>query len=79
MITKKEAAELIELVIAQAPKMREKGVLELHLGELSVRLAPHQPDITDEPEKEVEDVDILNDPSTFGLQNRKNVPGRKRV
>lgn len=77
-MTKDLAAELLDLVIDRAKKMRDAGMLEVGLGEgVYVKLAPAElaPDETD-VEEDDEDVDVLDDPRTYGRMH--GVPGKKR-
>lgn len=84
-MTKKDTGELIDLVIEKAPKLRELGVLELAVGDVSITLAPTQPahektDAGEEERKRDEaerrEDDIWQDPETFGRRN--SVPRSER-
>lgn len=71
-------AEQLALIADKAVELRKAGVTEFTLDGLSVRLAPYM-----EPEQpqaqaqqaEHDDVDALDDPSTYGLPPGAPVPG----
>lgn len=75
-------AELLDLLVERADRLRAAGVLRLELEGLKVELAPAAPTIDPnkrrdaEPEPAEDDVDPFRDPATFGL--RAGVPGFTR-
>jgi hypothetical protein len=70
-------AELIELIIESAPKLRDAGVVgrvEL-TGVASFELAaPAPPDLADDDDVAGDELDVLDDPDTYGGR----VPRRSR-
>lgn len=72
-----ELGLLVAEVVKRAPALRDAGVLELAIGEVSMKFAPavvYQPDVTiDEPDPEP--VDALSDPATYGLPPGSRLPG----
>ena len=72
-------ADLLDVVIDKARKLREAGVLRVRIEGLAFDLAPPpqilvEDEAGDEELEEFEDPNPLNDPTTFGGQ----VPGFKR-
>jgi hypothetical protein len=77
-MTKATAAELLDLIIERAPRLRSAGVRAVEIENVSFDLAPADPpdvsiDIDDEDDAPR---DALHDPHTYG--RRKRVPGRQR-
>lgn len=72
-------AQLLDLLIDRAPKLREAGVLRVQLeGLLSFELAPVAPEIDDGEDRQPENYehsDPLQDPATFP---GGHVPGFRR-
>lgn len=70
----------IKLLIEQAPALREAGVLDLTIGGVSVRLAPHEPPpATPDPRERVEEpANALDDELTYGRRPGSGVPGFPR-
>jgi hypothetical protein len=69
-------AELLELIIKSAPKLRDAGVVgrvEL-AGVASFEIAPPAPELPDDADVAGEELDVLDDPDTFGGR----VPRRSR-
>ncbi len=66
-MTKEEAAELLDLIVDQAPRLRAAGIRAVNLGGASFSLAPAEL----EPDANVQDdeagpADVLHDPWTHG-------------
>lgn len=77
-MTKATAAELLQLVIDQAPKLREVGVSSVELEGVKFALRPLEPAAAptrDDNEEDAERRDPLHDPDTFG---GRRVPGNTR-
>ena len=64
-MTKKEAAEILDLVIERAPKLREAGVIVLVADGLSIKLLPEAPKSGPEQKYEKPDPDIWKDEMLF--------------
>jgi hypothetical protein len=79
-MTKATAAELLDLIIDRAPKLRELGITHVELEQLSVTLAPHEPEASGEDEDD--DVEPprggMYDPMTYGLPPGSKPPGKAR-
>lgn len=76
-MTPKDAAELLDTIAKKAKALRDAGMLEVGLGEgVYVKLAPAELPESDGDDEQEEDVDVLDDPATYG--RRSGVPGRKR-
>jgi hypothetical protein len=75
-MTTKEHADLIDLVIARAPKLRDAGVLVIRTETLHVELAPATPEPAELEEPAGDDLESnpWNDPTSFG--RTKGVPGK---
>ena len=73
-----DAAQLLDVVIAKAQKLRDAGVLRVRLEGLAFDLAPPEPtvDADDDGEQldEIGDADPFKDPATYGGR----VPGFRR-
>lgn len=65
-MTTTEAAEIIDLLINRAPKLRAAGVLELDLGDFAVTLRSLEPDAEPEAPVVEETKNMWNDPATYG-------------
>lgn len=69
------AAELLELLIEQAPKLRVAGVSKVALEGLSFELLPAEPEVPEQDDnKDDKPPDPFHDPATFGGR----VPGNQR-
>lgn len=70
----------IKLLLEQAPALREAGVLELTIGGVSMRLAPHEaPPAEAGPSDRVEEpTNALDDELTYGRRPGTGVPGFPR-
>lgn len=72
-------AALLDLVIDRAPKLRERGVLEVGItdtGAITFKLAPFEPESSiDTAPKTDETDDIWQDQDLYG---RGSVPGKQR-
>lgn len=79
-MTKLTAAELLDLAIDRATKARNAGILRFSAdaGGFSVELAPAEQPESDSGGEDGEEpeLDVLDDPATFG--RTKTVPGRNR-
>jgi hypothetical protein len=67
-MTPQEAADLLDLIVARAPSLRQAGIRSVNLGGASFTLAPAEleadlGDVDDEPGP----ADALHDPWTFGV------------
>ena len=83
-MTKQEASDLLDLVIARAPELREAGIRSVELGGLGFTLAPPElaPDDTGNDQEDDGPADALHDPWTFGRPaagTPKALPKRKRT
>lgn len=67
-MTTKEHAELLDLVISRAPKLREAGVIELGLaGGITLKLAAAaDADAGDTDEEDQPEANAWNDPASYG-------------
>ncbi len=68
-------AELLDLIIDRAPRLRSAGISSVNLESISFTLAPADAPIEVAADDE-DEVDALHDPATFG--RRKSVPGQRR-
>jgi hypothetical protein len=71
-------ADVVALLKAEAPKLREAGVLSLKYGDVHVEFAAamgEMPTLTDD---EPENQNTFQDPATFGLPPGAEVPGFSR-
>jgi hypothetical protein len=77
-VTKATAAELLDLIIDRAPRLRLAGVSSVELEHVSFALTPPEPPDVTTTEDDEDDAprDALHDPATYG--RRKRVPGRQR-
>jgi hypothetical protein len=69
--------QLLDLLLAKAPELREAGVLELGIEGLTVKLAPAVPasiDVVGDDTDDSKETNMWNDPITFG--RRRGTPGR---
>lgn len=66
-------ADLAQLIVDYAPKLREAGVSSLSVGDVVIALTPHV-DQSVAPE-DVEPDDPYDDPTTYGLSPGSPVPG----
>lgn len=80
-MTKATAAELLQLLIEQAPKLRKVGVAKVDLECISFVLRSEEPEpapaITTENDEEP--VDPLHDEATFGGRRVPGNPRRERA
>jgi hypothetical protein len=78
-VTKQEAADVIDLIIARAPQLREVGVRGVNLGDgVGFTLAAAEPapdDLDGNQDEESEVPDALHDPWTHGVPR----PGTPKV
>ena len=79
-MTKATAAELLQLLIEQAPKLREAGVAKVDLECISFELLPLEPaptpsKATDDDDEDEKPRDALYDKDTFG---GRRIPGNSR-
>lgn len=78
-MTKDAAADLLQLLIEQAPKLRKAGVAKVDLGGLAFELRPPDPEIVPagsaQGDEDDDRRDALHDPDTFG---GRRVPGNQR-
>ena len=73
-------ADWLALIVAQAPALREAGVLDLMLHGVSIRLAPHEPPpaASTARERVEEPANALDDELTYGRRPGSGVPGFPR-
>lgn len=73
-------AAWLTLLVERAPALREAGVLDLSLGGMSVRLAPHEPPpaVPEARERVEEPANALDDELTYGRRPGSGVPGFPR-
>lgn len=73
-------AAWLALLIERAPALREAGVLDLTIGAVSMRLAPHEapPAVPDARERVDEPANALDDELTYGRRPGSGVPGFPR-
>ena len=73
-------AAWLTLLIERAPALREAGVLDLTIGAVSMRLAPHEapPAVPDARERVEEPANALDDELTYGRRPGSGVPGFPR-
>lgn len=78
-MVKDSAAELLQLLIEQAPKLRKAGVLKVDLECLSFELLPPEPEApparASNDDEDDEPRDAFHDPDTYG---GRRVPGNPR-
>lgn len=75
---KAEAAELLQLLIEQAPKLRDAGVAKVQLDGFAFELRPKEPepDSTSDGEPVADQpIDPFHDEATFG---GRRIPGKQR-
>ncbi len=71
-------AEIIALLVEQAPALRKAGVTELELAQgVKVKLSPHidETPVEDKKQDAEEPVGIFDDPASYGLPPGSPVPG----
>ncbi len=68
--------ELLAMIQARAPELRKAGILALELEGLKVTFAPYEPEPAFSDEEDDPELDVLEDPATYG--NKKTVPGRRK-
>lgn len=73
-------AAWLTLLVDRAPALRAAGVLDLSIGGVSVRLAPHEPPpAAPDPRERVEEpANALDDELTYGRRPGSGVPGFPR-
>lgn len=78
-MTKKDAADLLDLVVEKAPALRRAGVVSVGVGDLTFELAPEELAADDRDIEPDQQFGVLDDPHTFGIQDPKaKVPGSNR-
>lgn len=80
MVTKSEAAELLELIAERAPKLRAAGIRgRVSLGDVSFELDAAAADTTGDQTAEEDEIDDpLKDPATFGYRPGSATSGTRR-
>jgi hypothetical protein len=71
-------ADVVALLKAEAPKLRDAGVLSLKYGEVCVAFAPAMGEMPVMQDDEPENTNTFNDPATYGLPPDAEVPGFSR-
>jgi len=78
-VTKPEAADFIDLIIARAPQLREAGVRSVNLGDgvgfVLAAPVPEADDLDGNSDEEADVPDALHDPWTHGVPR----PGTPKV
>jgi hypothetical protein len=77
-MTKAQAAELLEMLIAQGPALRKAGFARVELAGIAFSLRPAEPEASPAASTTTDDeepVDALHDEATFG---GRRVPGNPR-
>lgn len=71
----------VNVVLEHAEKLREAGVLTFTLGDLSVTLAPAEPehgDVEGDAKPDDKPKSLWNDPDLYGRPQDATVPGIKK-
>ncbi len=75
-----DLAARLSVVALWAPRLRAAGVESLHTADLTLTLRPHDPGplVALDADPEDEPKSLLDDPSSYGLDEGAEVPGFRR-
>lgn len=77
-MTKASVAELLDLIIDRAPKLRAAGLCgEIEVEGLRFSLERATPEPGEPVEQAPDDMNPLYDKATFGLSQKTRLPGRR--
>jgi len=77
-MSRADTAELLDLLIDRAEKLRKAGIVSAQLGDFRVELRPFEPDIPADFGKRKDDEELPSDPLHDADTYGGRVPGRAR-